>query len=182
MQLQALYADMDRAYTAAARYYGFDCRGCSDNCCLTRFCHHTVLEYSYVATGWRGLTGEQRATALAKAAAIEGQAPVAAPGGESGRFMCPLNVDNRCSLYAFRPMICRLHGIPHELHTPGRPKHYGPGCEMFNRHCGQKAYTRFDRTPFYIRLASLEKEVRATLAISGKFKMTVARMINSLQE
>ncbi len=36
-QLKDIYADMDSAYTRAAAYYGFDCRGSSDNCCRTLF-------------------------------------------------------------------------------------------------------------------------------------------------
>lgn len=39
--------------------------------------------------------------------AIRLRAQYAAPQGE-----CPLLVDNRCALYASRPIICRTHGLP----------------------------------------------------------------------
>ena len=180
-QLKELYADMDRAYAAVAAVYGFDCRGCRDNCCLTRFYHHTVIEYLYVVKGWSGLPVEQQAAAARQAVTVEAQARAAAENGPV-RIMCPLNGDGLCRLYAFRPMICRLHGIPHEFQPPGRPRQYGPGCAAFTRCRGQTPYARFDRTPFYARMARLEKELRTTLGISGRFKMTVAQMINRLQE
>ena len=74
-------------------------------------------------------------------------------------------------------MICRLHGIPHELHPPGQPVHYGEGCGAFAAQCGTKAVFKFDRTPYYTRMARLEKELRQALGFFEKIKMTVARMI-----
>ncbi len=43
---------MDLKYKEAADYYGFDCTGCEDNCCFTRFFHHTLLEYLYIMEGY----------------------------------------------------------------------------------------------------------------------------------
>jgi len=74
-------------------------------------------------------------------------------------------------------MICRLHGIPHELKRPGQNPVYGPGCGAFDRRCGGKGYLKFDRTPFYRDMAMLEQEVKQTLGVAGKFRMTVAEMI-----
>ena len=74
-------------------------------------------------------------------------------------------------------MICRLHGIPHELQKPGQNPVYGPGCETFDHRCSRKDYFKFDRTPFYRRLAMLEEDVRQTLGFDGKIKMTVAEII-----
>jgi hypothetical protein len=74
-------------------------------------------------------------------------------------------------------MICRLHGIPHELKKSEQKTIYGPGCETFDHRCGRSTYFEFDRTPFYQEFAHLEQEVKQTLGITGKFKMTVAEMI-----
>jgi len=43
-RLKQIYTAMDRAYDRAADPYGFTCDGCADNCCRTRFYHHTVIE------------------------------------------------------------------------------------------------------------------------------------------
>ena len=43
-----LFEQMDRAYDAAARNSGFVCNGCRDNCCLTRFYHHTLV-FSFIS-------------------------------------------------------------------------------------------------------------------------------------
>ena len=176
--LKDIYADMDNAYTRAAAYYGFDCRGCSDNCCRTLFYHHTVLEYLYLITGWAGLVEKQRTATADLAFSVCRQMPTALAGPEPVHLMCPLNLDGLCLLYSRRPMICRLHGIPHELHTPGQPDVHGCGCDAFTSQCGAKEYFRFDRTPYYVRMARLEKDLRKALGISGKLKMTVAQMIN----
>jgi hypothetical protein len=74
-------------------------------------------------------------------------------------------------------MICRLHGIPHELKKPGQKTIYAPGCETFDHRCGHIGYFEFDRTPFYRELARLEQEVKQALGITAKFKMSVAEMI-----
>jgi len=96
---------------------------------------------------------------------------------EAVRLMCPLNVDTRCMLYAYRPMICRLHGIPHELKKPGQPGIMGPGCDTFDRRCGHKPYIPFDRTPVYRDMAKLEQAVRQATRFRDKIRMTVSEMI-----
>jgi len=176
--LKDIYADMDRAYTRATVYYGFGCRGCLDSCCRTLFYHHTVLEYLYLIKGWAGLTQEQQLETAGLAVSVCRQMPAALAGHGPVRLMCPLNLDGLCLLYSRRPMICRLHGIPHELHAPGQPVHHGTGCDAFTAQCGAKEYFRFDRTPYYVRMARLEKDLRKSMGISGKLKMTVAQMIN----
>lgn len=177
-RLKFVYTDMDRAYTQAAVYYGFDCRGCADNCCRTVFYHHTLLEYLYLIKGWTGLSLELRTATADLAFSVCRQMPTAPAGPEPIHPMCPLNLDGLCLLYSRRPMICRLHGIPHELHAPGQPVHHGCGCDAFTTQCGTKEYFKFDRTPYYFRMARLEKDLRNALGISEKLKMTVAQMIN----
>ncbi len=176
-QLKDIYADMDMAYTRASNHYGFECRGCIDNCCRTLFYHHTLLEYLYLIKGWADLSKAQQTATADIAASVCRQLPAALAGPEPVHLMCPLNLEGRCLLYARRPMICRLHGIPHELHPPGQPVHYGEGCGAFAAQCGTKAVFKFDRTPYYTRMARLEKELRQALGFFEKIKMTVARMI-----
>ncbi len=176
-RLQALYARMDRAYQAAARCYGFDCQGCDESCCRTRFDHHTLLEYLYLREGLARLAPEVQAAVRRRAAEVCCETAALERQGLPIRVMCPLNQDGRCRLYAFRPMICRLHGIPHELRPPGRPVSYGPGCPLFSKRHARQAYVAFDRSPLYARMARLEQEIRRSLGFGARLKMTVAEML-----
>ena len=88
-------------------------------------------------------------------------------------------------LYAFRPMICRLHGIPHELHRPGGNVIKNPGCNAFFDQCrksGTSAYIRFDRTPFYRQMAILEKDLRQATGYTDKIKLTIAQMLVTITD
>jgi Fe-S-cluster containining protein len=185
MRLESLFNEMDRAYAAVADRYGFRCNGCTDNCCLTRFFHHTLLEYLYLMEGVQGLAPDARHAIIAKARAVNDA--MAAENADNGahRSMCPLNNDGRCALYPYRPMICRLHGIPHELHRPGGEVVKQPGCDAFFAHCrhsGKDAYIPFDRTPFYRQMAMLEKELRFTTGYTDKIKLSIAQMLVTIAE
>jgi Fe-S-cluster containining protein len=169
-----LFSRMDQAYQTAAEYYGFVCNGCSDNCCFTRFHHHTFIEYLMIYAGYQKLDPLLQEEIRRKAEIFTAKA--------ISPLMCPLNIDGRCILYPYRPMICRLHGIPHELHTPGRPPYHGAGCDFFSRSCGHRKIARFDRTPFYFEMAKIEKEFKIILELHGKMKMTVADMISEFTE
>jgi hypothetical protein len=74
-------------------------------------------------------------------------------------------------------MICRLHGIPHELNHPVKGRAMGPGCQEFVIQCGEKSYLPFDRTPLYRELADLEKSFRQATGLNVKMKMTIAEML-----
>ena len=174
-----LYSSMDRAYSLAAAHYGFNCTGCENNCCYTHFYHYTNLEYGYILKGYRSLAGHkiarirQRALALIEDTQASGKREIAR------RHMCPLNFDGRCILYAYRPMICRLHGVPHEFQTPHHKVIHAPGCDEFTGQHGDAEYYNFDRTPFYKQMARLEGGLKQALGIGKKFKMTIAEMIAS---
>ncbi|MGE5258743.1 MAG: hypothetical protein ACM3KE_18870 [Hyphomicrobiales bacterium] len=176
-RLRRLFDEMDAAYERAATAYGFVCSGCADSCCRTRFHHHTLLEYLYLREGFGELPADRQESIRAKAAT-----GVAPPGpervsGAEARPMCPLNAEGRCQVYAHRPMICRLHGIPHELRIPGRPLQQSPGCVEFHRRCGRPEVYRLDRTPLYAELARLESECRQALGQRRKIRMTIAEML-----
>lgn len=179
-RLQDIFADMDAGYTLAADHYQFGCDGCTDNCCLTRFYHHTNLEYFYLRRGFEKLDRRRRHKLLSEAEKVCREAAEADKKQLPVRQMCPLNHDSVCVLYPYRPMICRLHGIPHELRNPGRQVVCGPGCSTFDERCSDKPYIRFDRTAFYIKLAGLENEFKQTAGLAGRIKMTVAEMIVSM--
>jgi Fe-S-cluster containining protein len=176
-QLKRIYAAMDDAYDRTAKQYGFSCDGCRDNCCRTRFYHHTRIEYIYLKEGLMSLDADTREQVKLRARTVIDKTEKAQESPVTTRLMCPLNVDTRCILYPYRPMICRLHGIPHELKKPGQPANKGTGCDTFGSRCGQQPYIPFDRTSVYRDMAKLEQEVKQALDFDGKFKMSVAQMI-----
>jgi len=181
-RLKRLYDEMDAAYRAAAEHYGFQCDGCTDNCCLTRFHHHTHLEYLYLREGFRAMPMDAQTEVRALADAVIRETAATEKEGGEIRIMCPLNTGGRCRLYSRRPMICRLHGVAHELHLPGRPVSRGPGCALFMQQAEGAEYFRFDRTPFYREMAMLESGLKQAAGLSTKLKMTVAEMIVTFEE
>lgn len=178
-RLKSVYEAMDAKYQAAADYYGFDCKGCDDNCCFTRFYHYTLLEYLYIFQGLNNLHGEKQAQIKRRAQDVCRKTDGADALGVSVRVLCPLCVGSLCLLYDYRPMICRLHGVPHELKRPGGRWVQASGCDTFGRQFHGKPNFRFDRTPLYREMAGLEQELRQTLGMPIKIKMTVAQMIKS---
>jgi Fe-S-cluster containining protein len=176
-RLHGIFADMDRQYAEAAKHYGFHCSGCEDNCCRTRFFHHTYLEFLYIHAGLNTLDLPRRQEIQSRAAWVCRETAKTDQKERPVRLMCPLNSDGRCTLYAYRPMICRLHGISHELRKPGQNVIRGSGCGMFDLHCSNQNYRKFDRTPFYYAMARLEGEFKQAIGLSDRIKMTVAEMI-----
>ena len=181
-KLEAVYAEMDRAYDRSAAYHGFSCTPCTENCCLTRFYHHTTIEFAYLLHGFDGLSRETQDLCLTRAETYNREMERAASTGGAFSHMCPVNENGLCMVYAFRPMICRLHGIPHEVNPPGRGKVFGSGCMAFEKSCGAVSCHGFDRTPFYMEMAELEQAFRREVNITEKFKMTVAGMLLFFRE
>jgi Fe-S-cluster containining protein len=176
--LRRVLDDMDAAYAQAATACGFICSGCENSCCRTRFHHHTLLEFLYLREGFNRLPVAWQEGILSDARAVVAQHEQAVVAGAAPGAMCPLNAEGRCRLYDYRPMICRLHGIPHELHAPGRPVQAGPGCEEFQRRGGRREdCIRLDRTPLYTALAQLETECRQALGMRRKIRMTIAEIL-----
>lgn len=176
-RIDQLFDRMDRAYDAAARQSGFACAGCENNCCLTRFYHHTLLEHLYLLEGMAALPLDQQDKIRQQAAAVVEQAAAMERRNQTVRMMCPLNREGRCVLYAHRPMICRLHGIPHALRRPDGRVLTSPGCDDYDAQCGPSEKARLDRTPLYAAMAQVERELRQALGFEGKMKMTIAEMI-----
>lgn len=170
---------MDDEYHQAAFVNGFECRGCEDNCCHTRFHHHTLAEYLYMKEGFRLLPEANQQQVRERAADVVQRMNDLDQAGQPVRVLCPLNEGQRCILYAYRPMICRLHGIPHQLRRPDGQRQVGPGCGDFDRQCDQGDAALLDRTPLYIALAELEKELRSQMEFAGRIRMTIAEMVVS---
>ena len=176
-KLRTIWADMGKKYQEVADYYDFFCNGCEDNCCYTRFYHHTLLEYLFIMKGYSFLEHEIQNQVTERALEVCAKTLEYDKTGKTVRLLCPLNFDGLCILYEYRPMICRLHGIPHQFQMPGQGIKYSPGCEAFAKLCEGKKYIKFDRTFFYIEMAKLEKELREATGFTQKFKMTVAQML-----
>ena len=172
-----LFQRMDRAYDQCAAESGFVCEGCRDNCCLTRFYHHTLIEVLYLQWGLRALPAQRRQQIQAAAETSLKTTAEQQRNGEPVRVMCPLNEKGLCVLYVQRPMICRLHGIPHLLRRPDGLTRSGPGCDDFDRQCGSGDHVPLDRTPLYMEMADLERRLRSQLGYHQKIKMTVAEII-----
>ena len=181
-RLHDIFRAMDREYTRATEHYQFQCDGCMDNCCLTRFYHHTHLEFYYLRMAFKNLESRKKNEILLKAEKICRETARADEKEMPVRLMCPLNDDSLCTLYPYRPMICRMHGIPHELQKPGQNLIQGPGCGTFDDRCATKPYYKFDRTPFYLEMAKLENEFKLAAGLTGRIKMTIAEMILSITQ
>ena len=176
-RLKSIFAGMDREYSRAAEHYVFDCTDCTDICCQTRFYHHTYIEYLLIQEGMKTLDPDVQSEVASRAGKVVRQAAELDKAGKPVRLMCPLNFEALCILYPHRPMICRLHGIPHEFRNGAGQRVQGPGCETFDQRCSSMQYFRFDRTPFYREMAALEKEFRQTSGINAKIRMTIAEII-----
>ena len=176
-RLKEIYAAMDGKYQEAADYYGFECTGCEDNCCLTRFYHYTLIEYLYIKEGFHRFENKKQVEVKQRSLAVCRKTDEADEKGKPVQQMCPVNFGSLCVLYPYRPMICRLHGIPHELQRPGQGILNSPGCGTFALKCHGKKRFKFDRTPFYMQMAALEKEMKQAVGVTQKIKMTVAQMI-----
>jgi hypothetical protein len=163
---------MDQAFSALASFYDFECKGCDDNCCTTHFYHYTMAEKLYLFHGLSTLNLSERAEALQRAQRM------CAPDAQSN-YLCPVNVNGRCTLYSYRTMICRLHGLPYLMIRPDGKGGEGPGCAKFERERTEKGrpYRRIDRTPFYQELAFLERKIRQELSVQERSKKTIAEML-----
>jgi Fe-S-cluster containining protein len=74
--------------------------------------------------------------------------------------VCVLNIGGKCALYPYRPMICRLAGIPHFFLRPDGRIVEGDGCTRYRSDVQPVCPgLKIDRTPFYRGMALLEIDV-----------------------
>ena len=175
--LKSLYKSMDNTWNKIAAQYLFRCRGCEDNCCKSLFFHHTYVEKAYLRHGLERLDQAVPNEILTRAEYYCEKTFSLSTEPESLKIDCPVNQNGLCLLYEFRPMICRLHGLPHELSRPGGEPVMGKGCDA-----GQfenKPYVKFDRTVFYQQMARIEIAFRQTRNKTGRIKQTIAQLLIS---
>lgn len=175
--LATLYHDMDKAWHQVADAYAFQCNGCEDNCCRSLFFHHTHIEKAYLLFGFDELDENTQKNILGRAAEYCRRVFSDESPRRGLKLMCPVNADGSCRLYRFRPMICRLHGLPHEVRQPGRPIVTGQGCAAGGFE--NLLYRTFDRTPYYQRMAILEADFRRLYRKTKRVKETIAQMLVS---
>ena len=173
--LKDLYINMDQTWDKIAAGYNFICSGCEDNCCNSLFFHHTHIEKSYLINGFNRLDQSVRKNILDRADIYIKAMFSQDLKTKELKNICPVNENGRCLLYLHRPMICRLHGLPHELCKPGFKPVRGPGCKAGKFE--KKSYIKFDRTPFYKQMALIEMKFRQDFNASGKIKETIAQML-----
>jgi len=173
-----LYEGMQKAYDDVATHYdGYSCKGCTDNCCTQRFFHHTISEYRYLKEGLmealRSDPGLVRQI-LIKARVVVDTYLNEMETGEILPLMCPANADGLCMLYSHRPMICRLHGLPHRFRRPDGREERGGGCARFEG--SHKTDWTVNRSNLYMDLAAVEADVRRTSGFRGRYSLTTAEM------
>jgi len=179
-RIRELYRKIDSAYAAAAEKIGLTCEDCDGvTCCTVDLTLHTFIEISYLRLGFNTLEPSQQSTILTKSQGIV-EAKSEAPYGDRYRSaVCALNSAGACMLYEYRPMICRLAGIPHVFTRPDGFKVKSGGCKKFEETCrGQNPEAIIDRSEFYREMAAMEIEaVRARRRRTEK--LTVAEMLVS---
>ncbi|QRK04444.1 YkgJ family cysteine cluster protein [Archangium violaceum] len=104
---QELVAKVDTFFTRVQSRHGgaMQCKAGCTACCHVRL-SVTALEASVIREGLSRLPEEERAR-------LAHRAKQGAPGS------CPaLEADGRCALYAWRPLVCRSHGVPIRQREP----------------------------------------------------------------
>jgi hypothetical protein len=178
-QIADLYRDMEDAYDRTAKDLNFSCSGCPDNCCDSYFLHHTYTEWAYLWLGLKALASSQLQTINAKASLYVVETEAALARGERPIVMCPLNEDGLCTLYSYRMMLCRLHGVPATLTRPDGQKLVFPGCFSCQEQMPHESpIPPLDRTRFLQRLVTLEIGLLGSRRMTApKVKLTIAQMI-----
>lgn len=183
-KMRDLYGRMGKAYDRSALCYDFSCSGCDENCCEERFYHHTLSEFLYLRQGIQTLEGGKRKEIFDRAKEVAELCRMHDREGQARRIMCPLNSDNLCSLYEYRLMICRLHGVPYKMRRPDGTEAQGIGCHRIDWDMSSEKSTEcmFDRTDLYRELSGIEIELRQKLGFSQRIKMTIAEMITEIEK
>lgn len=166
-RLRELYESIDQAYAAATAEVGFSCGGCDGvACCTVDVTLHTFAEMDYLRRGLSTLDEVRRNVVLDRCrfmVAAKRKDPV----GESyRRSVCALNFEGLCGLYEYRPMICRLAGIPHFFVRPDGTSRQSGGCARYEREVlSSHPDIRIDRTPFYHAMAQIELDAVQTFGM-----------------
>lgn len=164
-RLRELYQLMDKAYAALAAETGFSCSGCDGvACCTVDVNLHTFAEMHYLRRGLRTLDEDRRDAVLHRSRVMVAAKKLDPLGDAYRQSVCALNFEGLCSLYHYRPMICRLAGIPHFFVRPNGEQRESAGCARFQREKSPSyPHVRLNRTVFYRAMAEIEIDaVRAS--------------------
>jgi Fe-S-cluster containining protein len=178
LRLIELYRNIDSTYAEAAEKIGLVCEGCDGaKCCTVDLTLHTFMEIFYLRRGLNTLEPAKRLEILGRCHSMI-EAKKEAPYGDRYRnAVCAVNTEGTCMLYEYRPMICRLAGIPHFITRPDGSKVESGGCERL-----QKIFPisdlKIDRTEFYQEMARMEVEAVRARGRRTK-KLTVAEALAS---
>lgn len=183
-KIHNLYSSMGKAYDRSASCYGFSCSGCEENCCEERFYHHTLVEFLFLMQGIQRLDDKDKDAIFDRAKEVAELYRMHDMEGKARRLMCPVNVNGLCSLYEYRLMICRLHGVPYKMRRPDGAETLGSGCHKVEWDMSSKKNEEciFDRTDLYRELSAIEIELRQKLGFNHRLKMTIAEMIVEIEK
>lgn len=173
-RLTELYRQIDDQYREIAETIGLTCVGCDGvRCCTVDLMLHTFMEMHYVRRGFDTLDSELQREVLIRSRAMKA-AKDADPYGEAYRnAVCALNVEGRCVLYEYRPMICRLAGIPHIIVRPDGKRLESGGCSQYTEQISQAhSDVRIDRTHYYRAMAEMEMDM-----VTSSRRRTVPRTL-----
>lgn len=165
--LAGFYRSMDSVYTQKALQAGFSCQGCDGvKCCTVDLTLHSFMEMFYLKLGCRSLNQAVK-TEIGRRCRAVLTAKREDPFGKAYRnSVCVLNLEGQCSVYKYRPMICRLAGIRHVIVRPDGSRVTGPGCSRFEHEVGDDhPLLCIDRTSYYGEMADLEMNV---VRVSGQ--------------
>ncbi|MBC8207710.1 MAG: hypothetical protein H8E79_00885 [Desulfobulbaceae bacterium] len=182
-QVAQLYVAMEEQYDQVAAALSFGCTGCPDNCCDSYFQHHTYLEWAYLWLGFRQLSVERQEQILARSREYIVACEAALERDERPQVMCPLNDDGLCSLYSYRLMVCRTHGVPARMTRPDGQVLNFPGCfrcqeQVEEQGMAEDALPRVERTVHLRRLAELENEIfHGQRRLYPRLGLTIAQML-----
>ncbi len=177
-KLSSIFSELDSAYQALAeKYNGFSCSGCDDLCCSSVFLHFTLVEHFFLLEGFRSLPEEKRKEIIERSREYNLAYSKISRPEVNLKLLCPLNYDNLCILYRYRPLGCRFYGLPGFMESPVKGRQEFKGCWRFEKIHGPSPEVKLDRTPFYRKVADLEKELRDRLRYYQRYKKTVAQMI-----
>ncbi len=177
-RLEELYQRIDSVYATRSADVGFSCEGCDgETCCTVDLILHTYIEKLYLRRGFELLDESERRDILARCSTVLAAKSRDPEGDEYRSSICALNRNGACRLYPYRPMICRLAGIPHHIRRPdGRVLESG-GCRRFETEIEPNhPDVRIDRTDFYQEMARIE--IEAVRALGGRcVSQTVAETL-----
>ena len=144
------------------------------------FQHHTYIEWAYLWEGLNQLDKSRRVRLVAKARANVTETEKLLARGTDLQVMCPLNEAGRCTLYNYRLMICRMHGVPAFFTLPSGVRKDFPGCPRCQLPVAayEGVAPAIDRTTLYQELAQLEQEFRSLARQPpARVKLTLSQMI-----